>query len=267
MLGLVARAFACDDVVTADMLVSQLMMADHDGAAPARARAALPCVSEPITPLDAALYHRVMARDALTRGAELEAVAEMRAARAGDPDWTPPPSLAALFARAQPDATAPSLVMPRAIVDGVDGGAVHLDRAVIVQSLEDTEWRTRYMTCVDASMDGPMSPVTEGDRLVPLAVIPPVRPTPAGIHVARRKPLSVPFLITSAALGAGSIGAFGVSAVLNAQFHDLENPNVHDQDQLAVLGDGTNAAAGVAIAAGVLAAFSLTAATVTVTFE
>ncbi len=276
----VGRALACDTVVMADTLAMQLMQAQHDPEAPARARAMLPCLAEAITPLDAALYHRVMARDALVRGADSEAISEMRAARAADPAWNPSPALARLYARSEPQSAAPALASGRAVVDGVDGALVYVDRAAIVQSVEDGEWRTRYLVCVGADdPKGEEAPIPAAPIAVePLPVEPlpaavvvaaprPLRPGHRGIRVGLRSPVSVPFVVTGAALGVGAVVAFGRSAELNAQFHDLDNAAIQDQDDLAALGAQTNVAAAAAIAGAVLGAACLAAGTVTITFH
>ncbi|MBM4367735.1 MAG: hypothetical protein FJ102_16100, partial [Deltaproteobacteria bacterium] len=60
VVGLLAAAWACDTAYSAADLAAELLLAARDHDAPGRAAAMLPCVTEPLAPADAALYHRTM---------------------------------------------------------------------------------------------------------------------------------------------------------------------------------------------------------------
>lgn len=170
-----------------------------------------------------------MAADAWARGADVEAMAEMRSARAAAPDWRPPPKLIPLWEAAKPDALAPSLPWD-GLVDG-ESGKVYLDRAAILQRFIRGEWETRYMLPLGgAGQELPPAP----DRKLALLA-------PAGVR-GRPGP-AVGGLVAGIGLTVTGAVAFGLSVAWNAEFKDLDNPRVRDTEDLAELGNRTNAAA------------------------
>ena len=222
-------AAACDTIPAPEEFASLILRAAGDAEAAREARVQLPCVGLALSPADAALYHPAMAADAWSRGADVEALAEMRSARAAAPDWHPPPKLVPLWDAAKPDPLAPSLPWD-GLVDG-ESGKVYLDRAAILQRFVRGEWETRYMLPLSgAGEELPPAP----DRNLNLLA-------PAGVR-GRQGP-AVGGLVTGIGLTLTGAVAFGRSVAWNAEFTDLDNPKVQDTIELADLGNRTNAAA------------------------
>ena len=222
-------AATCETVPAPEEFASLVLRAAGDAVAAREAREQLPCVGLALSPADAALYHRAMAEDAWSRGADVEALAEMRSARAAAPEWRPPARLVPLWEAARPDPLAPSLPWD-GLVDG-ESGKVYLDRAAILQRFVRGEWETRYLLPLSGAGDT-MPPAP--DRSLNLLA-------PAGVR-GRQGP-AVGAVVTGIGLTVTGAVAFGLSVAWNAEFKDLDNPNVRSTADLADVGNRTNAAA------------------------
>ncbi len=252
MVGLVtalASAWACDTAYSAADLAAELVLATRDHDAPARAAAMLPCVTEPLAPADAALYHRTMGAAAARAGDTLLAVAELRAARALLPDWTPPPHLVGPWARAGEESTGPRATIEEALVDGGLTTELWLDRASIVQRFEEGEWTTRYVGALAAVE--PLAPAPEAP-----AAFPPASRRQA-VLAFRDRP-SVPLIVAGSTLLLASGVGYGVHVYWRSRFNDLDDPEIDDQTELSAVGNVANGAlfaawGGTALGGGLLA--------------
>lgn len=230
---LAAAAWACDSVYSGGDLVSELLLAGRDPTAAARAAAMLPCVSEPLSSADAALYHRTMAAAAVRAGQGARAVAELRAVRALQPDWVPPPALLEAWARAGEASTGPRATLDDGLVDGVPTRELWLDRASIVQRLEEGQWTTRYVEAVVAAEALAFTPPS------PVAFAPPAR---RRLVVEFRPRPSVPMVVAGSTLLLASGVAYGVHAYWRSRFIDVDDPDIDTQAELATVGNTANAA-------------------------
>ena len=224
-----SRAHAgCDEAPLPEDFAALVQRAARDPVAARAARALVPCIDLPMEPIDAAQFHRAMAMDAWTRRADAEALAEMRAARAAASGWRAPARFLPLWAAAEPDPAAPSLPW-EGLVDG-GPGPIYLDRAAIVQRFTEGEWETRYLLPMTGSGDVIPDPPDSPMRLK----------APAAVSARARLPAAG--LVTGIALGVTGVIAFGYSVAWTAEFKDLDNPRVKDQDDLAELGNRANLA-------------------------
>ena len=226
LLMLAQGAIACERDVPVSEFVSTLLAAQNDPSAATLAKAALPCLTEPITAADAALFHRVMAADSTRRGRDTEALASARSAVIANPAWLAPASLAALYARARAapeESPIPLGVETR--VDGQVGMGLHADRPAIVQTPANGGMVTRYIvpgvaapavaaplaalaassgeTFVPLALPNP-APGAAADPTSPLAAAPGAEaPTLAEAHM-RPEPGAAPLLGPSLAVAAGA---------------------------------------------------------------
>lgn len=208
-----------------DTAVAAFGARDPEGFAASRTEAeeALVCAEAPLTPADAAAFHRMQALGAfLARRSEL-VLEGFRASAQLDPDATLPPDLVppghalhSLFdqARAMPPSGRSALFVPEGaamIVDGTPGSTRPSDRATVLQLRED---------------GGPLvwSGYVLADATLPdwsTLVAPPVaEPLPSDPE--RR--VSVPLLAGSGAAAVAATGLLAVALGQRARFDDPQTP-------------------------------------------
>lgn len=237
------------EAVTSQVPLAQIAMSsfDEDGfrAAVAAASDALPCLAEPVAPLDAAAFHGLMGLSASFAGREDDAVRAFAAARSDVPGFRLPAVIApaggtvdALLEKAGALPQGEAQVLPP--YDGVvlvDGSRALLRptwRPCLLQLVRSngSVERTYYLRGGDALPHWDPPP-TAFQRLIPKV---------------REKP-SLPLGIAAGgtAVAAGTLYALG--GTWSAQFHDPATP----YSELEGLQTQTNVALGASIALGVAA--------------
>lgn len=260
LVGLLSSfSLACEFPVSTLDLLSELLRAQHDPAAATLARSTLPCVNEPLTPANAAFFHRVMAEESQRLGREHEALSSARSAVAADPTWTAPESSAALYAQAREAGQDVAIALGDAIwIDGVAGAGLHADRPAIVQTASEAGFITRYLVpgvAVPVATAPKSSPIETGPvATAPLATSFPAtrpEPLPPAVQAAPKKRSAAPIWVATGAATAISITAAVLANVWAAEFYDLDNPNVPGPRALTALGNRANTASWVALGAGI----------------
>jgi len=264
ILALVARtaAGACEasasiETLAADVPRAEVAMASLDAAgfaaAVAEARAALPCLVQPLTPLDAAGYHGLEGLAAFSEGKTDQAVLAFSAALSSLPSYRLPAMIAppggdldVLLARAGQLPIAEAQPLPAydgiVLVDGARSMVRPTGRPCILQLVAGNgkAEATYYLQGTDPLPKWDPPPTALG-RILP---------------ELRRRP-SIPFAVAagSTALAAGGLYVLGGS--YHARFEDPGTP----YEDLTMLRTRTNASLGGALALG-----AASAALTTVTF-
>lgn len=224
-----------------------------------RAHAALPCLSEPLTPTLAGAWHRLGALEALVTveaDDRPRAVAALRAMLAADPAYVFPAGLAGEGSllrpyleearRAGPAPTAPMPVPDRSFlfIDGRRASDRPFEQPMVVQ----LQWREDLVVHYTAALE-PGAPLPDWSAL---GVLPPDPPRRLG------RPATLALTGGALALGAASGGALGWGLANKAAFDDPSTPDgqlgalVDRSHSLSLVSAGT-AAGALALAGLVLA--------------
>ncbi len=279
LLSLQAQA-DCLEPVDSGSLVATLsaaesafagMQLDEFRASVDRAFAELPCLAEPLTPVDAAAVHRVDAYRAFLADDPEGTRAAFRAVRALTPAWRLPTSLAtednplrALFEEAVGDGgqTAAIAAPPDAaylLVDGLRTLEHPTDRPAVVQVVDERG----AIAWTGMLQDGVAAPdwVALGLAPAPVAELALDPPGPDVLAEApmeqattpRRHRATLPLAASAgvAALAAG--GLYTVAAIGHAAYLDPDNPDIQTDAELDALRIRTNTAASLSVGFGVAA--------------
>jgi hypothetical protein len=208
------------------------------------ARAALPCLTEPLTPIDAAGYHGLMALAAFADGRGDEAVLSFASAVAAMPDYRLPAMIAppggdldALLERARAMTTTEPKALPPydgvLMVDGARSVVRPTGRPWILQLVDPRGGvrETHYLLGSDPTPPYDSPPTLVG-RLVPEP-----RPRP-----------SLPFAVAAGTTTLAAGGAYALGALAHARFSDqttpyADLPGLQTQTNLALGGSIVLAAA------------------------
>jgi hypothetical protein len=226
----------------------------------------LPCLADPLWPHEAALLHRLRARDAWAAGDAWTALAEGAVARDLDPDAAPPLGLAEAWARATRITSAGEVLVEEgqlARVDGTITTALPARGPALIQFRVGDRWYSTYREAVPTPAE--VAALLAADPIVPRAAdaqAEAVGKAPRRLRVEARKPVEKHRLLGGGAALVVSAGLFAASAALNHTFFHPEGTDVDTVDELAGVGYATNltlvgsyaaGAAGMAmIAAGTL---------------
>lgn len=254
ILASVALAAPCTaptrvETITTDLQTAELAWGSDESAfvgAVRKARDELPCLDGPMTPLDAASYHGLMALDASFSQHEDDAVRSFASALASVPTFRIPAIIA-------PEGGVLDLQIGKARVlpPGETQALPPYDGVVMIdgaRALVRPTWRPCVLQLVRSN-----GAVERTYYLLGSDPLPRWDPPPTAVQrllpKLREKP-SVPFGIAAggAALAAGGLYALG--GTWDARFHDPTTP----YDQLDGLKTRTNVALGGTIALGIAAA-------------
>lgn len=251
-LGGPAHAADCPEPTTAKALVQEVTAGDtafaeldDEGFAVSRARTLqmLPCLSEPITPGQAALFHKLHAIGAFVDRDHAGAVAAFRSVVAASPGYQLPESLAPAghplrthFAVAEG-----AVALPEPLLPVPRSGAVHVDGRRATTAPLDRPW-------VYQKLD-------EAGSVVESALVSPGAPVPAYDNTGRpgepgaRRGVNVPLMAT-AGVAAVASGVLYLSARGSAdRFWDPTTANT----ELETLRTRTNTLGWLSAGAGVVA--------------
>ncbi len=216
----------------------------------------LPCLSDKITPLSAAAFHRLMALEAFAKNRKDRVVVEFHAARKLDPGYKIPQDVAGeghplkkLYEQAltSPDGKLEVIYPPK-------GGYITVGgvRAAPRPS----------MTPVIVQVFGPLDVLKETRYLQPGETLPVWGPNPKTVGadvVLQPSVLTQPktWYYTAAALLATAGGLYGAAMYNKSKFNDTSHPDTVESDKaLSGYRDNTNLFGGLSILAGGLAIVS-----------
>lgn len=217
------------------------------------ARAALPCLVEPLGPRDAARYHQIEALAAFVRQDDLRAFSALRSLFVADPSYalpaeiTPPGNpLTSLVdaARAGGGGAGAPVAVPEGYVlriDGAQSDARPNDRPFIVQMI--VSGRPLYSGYLQGG-----DPLPEG--VAPAVAVATPGPLPTEPTPPARRALSVPLVGGAGVSAIAAAGLYGWALSMRGDYDDLQSGL--SREELDALRGRTNAAVYASAGAGAL---------------